>query len=76
MRSLDALYQLIKPVPNAVRLRVATVEGFTSTSATINLAGGSVSGVQYLTGYSPAVGHTVLVLQTNVGVLVILGKTN
>lgn len=75
MRSLDQLYQLIRPVPNATRLRVATVEGFTSTSATINLAGGSVSGVQYLTSYSPGVGHTVLVLQTNAGVLVILGRT-
>jgi hypothetical protein len=75
MRSLDALYQLIKPVPNAVRLRVATVEGFTSTTATIRLAGGSVSNVAYLSTYSPAVGHTVLVLQTNAGVLVVLGRT-
>lgn len=75
MRSLDALYQLIKPVPNAVRLRVAKIEGATSTSATINLAGGSVSGVQFLATYSPVVGDTVLVLQTNAGVLVILGRT-
>lgn len=75
MRSLDALYELVKPVPNAVRLRVATIEGFTASSATINLAGGSVSGVQYLSGYTPGVGQTVLVLQTNVGVLLILGRT-
>ncbi|MGZ0147133.1 hypothetical protein ACXJJ3_08685 [Kribbella sp. WER1] len=74
MRALDALYQLIAPIPNAVRLRTAKVEGFTSSSATINLAGGSVSGVSYLASYAPAVGHTVLVAQTNAGVLVILGR--
>lgn len=74
MRSIDALFQLIAPAPNAVRLRTATVEGFTATSATINLAGGSVSGVQYLASYTPAVGHTVLVLQTTAGLLVILGR--
>lgn len=75
MRTLDALYALITQPSNAVRLRTATIEGFTSTSATINLAGGSVTGVQYLANYTPAVGHTVLVLQTNSGVLVILGRT-
>lgn len=75
MRSLDALYQLIAPASNAVRLRTATVEGYTSTTATINLAGGSVSGVRYLSTYAPAVGHTVLVLQTTDGLLVIVGRT-
>jgi hypothetical protein len=74
MRSLDALYQLITPASNAVRLRTATVEAFTPTSATINLAGGSVAGVPYLSSYAPAVGHTVMVLQTTAGLLIIVGR--
>lgn len=73
-RAIDALYQLLTPPPDAVRLRTATVEAYGSTTCSIKLAGASISGVPFLAGYSPAVGHKALVLQTNAGVLVVLGR--
>lgn len=74
MRPTDALAQLLAKPSDAVRLRTARVDGFTSTTATITLAGGSVSGVPYLASYTPAVGNTVLLLQTTGGLLLIIGR--
>jgi hypothetical protein len=74
VRPDDALAALLEPPADAVRLRTARIDGFTSTAATITLAGGSATDVRYLASYSPGVGHTVLVLQTNGGQLVIIGR--
>lgn len=74
MRSTDALAALLDQPGDVVRLRTARVDGFTSTSATITLAGGSVNSVPYLSSYSPAVGNTVLLLATKDGRLLIIGR--
>lgn len=75
MRSaLDTLARLITPPSTALRMRTARVAAATSTRVTITLGGSNVS-VPFLSTYTPAVGDTVLVLQTEAGVLVVLGKT-
>lgn len=73
-RALDALAALISPPPDSLRLRTATVEAATATACTIKLAGTSLPGVPFLSSYAPAVGHRVLVAQTNAGVLIVLGR--
>lgn len=75
MRAVDVLAQMFAPPNDSVRVRTARIAAFTSTSASIDLAGGTVSGVPYLTSYAPAVGHYVVVLQTPGGLLIILGRT-
>jgi hypothetical protein len=74
MRSTDALAQLLARPGDALRLRTARVDGYTATSATITLAGGTVTDVPYLASYAPAVGNTVLLLQTTNGLLLIIGR--
>lgn len=75
MRAVDALSRLITPPANALRLRTATLAAATANRATLTLAGATVPGVPYLSTYTPTVGDTVLVLQTETGLLVVLGKT-
>lgn len=72
-KPVDTLAQLMAPSPNAVRLRRATVSAATSTAVTISLAGAALS-APFLSSYTPTVGDTVLVLQTNAGLLFVLGK--
>lgn len=74
MRAADVLHDLIKPDADSVQLRRATIAAFTATSATITLAGKNISGVRYLSGYAPAVGHKVYVIETTGGLLLILGR--
>jgi hypothetical protein len=74
VRGVDVLHELLKPSNDALRLRTARVDGFTSTTATVFLAGGTVTAVPYLSTYTPAVGHVVLLLQTTGGLLVIVGR--
>jgi hypothetical protein len=74
MRSTDALAALLDQPGDVVRLRTARVDSYTSTAATITLAGGSLSGVPYLASYTPAVGNTVLLLATKDGRLLIIGR--
>lgn len=76
MRPTDALAVLLSRPSDSLRLRTARLDGFTSTTATITLAGGSVSNVPYLASYTPGVGHTVLLLQTTGGLLLIIGRVN
>lgn len=75
MRPLDALARLMTPPGTAVRLRTARLAGATSTRATITMGGNDLAGVPFLSTYTPTVGDRVLVLQTEAGLLVVLGKT-
>lgn len=75
MQPADTLARLFGPASDNVRMRTATIAASTATSCTLNLAGGTVSGVPYLTTYTPVVGHTVVVLQTTAGLLVVIGRT-
>jgi hypothetical protein len=74
VRGVDVLSELLKPTSDTVRLRTARVDGFTAKAATVLLAGGTVTDVPYLSTYTPAVGHVVLLLQTTGGLLVIVGR--
>lgn len=75
MRYIDQLYQLITPEKDAVRLRTAKVESFTSTRVSLTLVDTYIANVPYLASYSPAVGDTVLALQTTAGLLIVIGET-
>ena len=75
MNPHDVLARLLQPANDSVRVRTARLAAYTSTSCSIDLAGSTVSGVPYLTSYAPVVGHTVVVLQTPGGVLIVLGRT-
>lgn len=75
MRAVDVLAQKLTPPNDSVRVRTARIAAFTATSCSIDLAGATVSGVPYLTSYAPTVGHTVVVLQTPGGLLIVLGRT-
>lgn len=74
MRPTDALAELLAQPSDAVRLRTARVDGFSTGRATVYIGGGTVTDVPYLASYAPAVGNTVLVLQTTGGLLLIIGR--
>lgn len=61
-------------VPTGARLRTAVVASATATTATVDLAGATVTGVPFLASYTPSAGHVVNVLQDG-SVLLILGKS-
>lgn len=73
MRPVDALARLLKPSPDTVRLRAATIQSSALGLAVVSLAGQSVTDVPYLASYTPVVGNTVLMLQTGKGQFLILG---
>jgi hypothetical protein len=54
-------------------MRTGSVTAFTSTAATVNLGGESMSDVNMLASYSPTIGDNVVILQAP-GLLIILGK--
>lgn len=58
---LDMLSRILRS--DTVRLRTATIASFASNRATVTLAGATVTGVPYLSSYTPVVGHVVLMLQ-------------
>jgi hypothetical protein len=57
-----------------VTMRTAVVAAVTGSTLTITLAGADVSDVPHLASYAaPAIGHTVVCLQTS-GQLLVIGK--
>lgn len=73
-RALAALAERLERLDRtAVRMRTATIVSFASGQAVITLDGTTVTNVPYSAGYSPAIGHTVIVLQTR-GQLVIINR--
>lgn len=69
----DALSAALSGAGSA-RLRTGTVAGSASSRITLTLAGATVPGVPYLSAYTPVIGDRVLVLQTDGGQMLVLGK--
>lgn len=71
---IDTLYGLLNAIAARVTtLRTATVTAVTGSTCTINLGGGTLTGVPHLASYTPTAGDVALLLQKP-GQLLIIGK--